>query len=411
MNKCFFIVAVTLLWGISASPKDSRAQNSSKEVAGKKFSRESAHGSKRDYLKSLRRPFVDAESGSLGFFNQQGRLMKRISLGRDSFGYSSYPLICQDGAVIIKSTGGYEWTNFSFEFYAPNGSKTAVVPGSTGAAAVSPKGNVMIVAHQNGQYHFSGGFSLHNAAGDKIANYSVPDISGSPGFSFSQEGRYGVILTDGYRNVPQSKNRVLLFSETGDLVSRYETKEWSVQAPDLEGPGPLKFNRLARIDEANRVVVGEGFESATLKRITFALDFNGTFLWRRNHRVDANVCPSTMVLKPKSKRIVVADFCDQKIDLTEIAIRTGAVIQEREIRIAPGQTVFAAGSTDGDSMLITFSQKAAGSGEKRTSVLVDSALQETWREVFANSGDEARYDVDGNVLIRRGGEVQVGKFK
>lgn len=387
------------------------AQSPMAEGSAKKFVHQKTHDSKRGYLKALRRPFVDIEAGDLGFFDSQGRLVKKISLKKESSGYSHHPIVTEDRAVIVKSTGGYEWAAFSFEFYSPSGNKTAVVPGSTGAAAVSPKGKVMIVAHPNGQYHFNGTFSLHALSGTKIADFSVPDISGTPGFAFSPEGHIGVILTDGYRAIPQSKNRILIFSETGELLGRYETKAWSVQAADLEGSGPLKFNRLARIDEVNRVVVGEGFDSATLKRITFAIDFAGTLLWRRNHRVDTNACPSTMIAKPASQRIVIADFCDQKIDLAELDIKTGQAIHEREIASDSGQPVFATGSTDGENILITLSKKSGNSMEKRSALLLDSTLRAVWKEVLSGANDEARFNPEGSAVIRRGSEIQVGRFE
>lgn len=117
-----------------------------KPLSAVEFHEEASFPSQHAYLRSLQKPFTESDSGYFSYFDKNGKLLGKIPL-KDPLGYERHPHPGTDGAVVIKSTSGYEWARSSIEYFTRTGSKTAELAATSGSYALSPGGALVVMAH------------------------------------------------------------------------------------------------------------------------------------------------------------------------------------------------------------------------------------------------------------------------
>ncbi|MBI5597506.1 MAG: hypothetical protein HY928_15560 [Elusimicrobia bacterium] len=384
----------------------------------KEFQSRKSYRSQSSFLNARAQERAEVSGNALEFVSKRGRTTREVPLGKDASGYVSKPWLTENGAVVIKSTGGKEWEKLSLQFFSLTGESVGAVPSASGMFTVSPVGDLVAIPerHPESSLHYSGLVRLYSSSGALLGEFRTPE-SGmtAPLTVFSDQGDVGAILYRA-RSHTRANSGILVFSRRGREIGRYESPDWSPASQDIQNPQGAVLVPLARVDSRNGVVVAEGYAvegSSSVRRQILAIDDTGRLLWRWHHSVDPRACGSTLLVKPQSQRLGVFDFCGPDARVTELDLRTGAEVRSREFRIPDGRTIAVVVSVAPDEAetLLNLKQEVPGGRVSQSALLLDSSLNLRWRETFAaNLGGSARFDKDGSVILRRGARVYVGAF-
>lgn len=378
-------------------------------VQGKEFASPQLHAI------ALHLPFADQDTHWLNFYDRTGLLTNRIKR-KDDAGLERKLLFRQDGTpsnIVLKSSRGFEWASDNFEFYSSNGKKLMEISDPASTNALSPTGNVLILAHSNPslQYGFTPSFSLFSSSGTKLAEIQIPFSPASPTFSFSREGDIGAILFENrLRNTTQGG--VLIFSSTGEVLGTFQAQGFmpALGLPDNSGHKALA--PLAEIDQTNGIAIVAGRES--LKgRLVIAIDFKGHQVWRWDVPTAEQDCPSALIVNPVPRKVVFADFCNGEIFLHELSEETGRQIKGQRIEIDEGRPtdVSTSSSPDGAQILINITPDPS-TRFKPAILLIGPDMNLRWQEISTlENASSARFDSAGNAVLKRGNHLYVGKFK
>lgn len=385
-----------------------------------RLQQEKTFSSEQAFRKSQRRPHVLTEAKELGFYDGDGRLIRRISLATDAKGFEHRAIESRVGAAIIRSTRGHEWSQDSVITYSDRGEKVGEVTPPSMEYAVSPSGQVLVANLREGirttplhpHMSYDGSYTIFASSGQRLKEFRGPLSSPDSSFVFSDDGRFGAVIAYS-RDGSIAKGAVVTFTESGDVLGSAELPGWmgpSKWSFDHSRRTPGALAPIARVDAESRVVVAEGFDQSVRGRTVVAVDFDGRVLWHWRNPANPEACKETLVLNSRKRTVLVVNLCATELRLDELDLRSGKPTATRTIFPAPGEPSDAStrASPDGRYWAINIAKKA-GDQETRAGYLLDENLRVVGEERFdAKDGGEVGFTLDGNVVVKRGKKLHVG---
>lgn len=380
---------------------------------GVHFKKTKSFASEREYRQSLGKPFRIVEKSGIVFHDESGKESGKVSLAPESDGYERIPLIVNEANVIFRLWRGYEAAAGTLEMYGPTLESKGTWNLPSLEFGIFPDGAAVLVAGKDPQAQYggyNGDVAVVSSTGGLRATIRTGTLDSFPHFTFSGEGSLAAVLACQFF---KKKASISIVGSSGQLLGRFESKEWCPLTGDI-ALRPRYYNvPLARLDEINRVVVSAGNDLENLGVSYVGVSLEGKFLWKWVYDALPKGCQWTLVKKPRKARLTIVGICPSQILLTDLEVMTGIVRNQAAVGLPQSRRIdFAEGfEVSADGRIILNVSRQTPDQTLRSSILFGNDLEVLWREEFPEkSPGEFFMGEDGVLAFRQEGKVHVGNF-